>query len=261
MTAKKISPELLAFGAEVKTLRIAAGLNQDKLAAQANVTRGYLGQVERGITRCRRDFTERLDKALKAGTHLQSTWDELIRGTKYPKHFVKFPLVEATAEVLRAYETHIINGLLQSEAYATALLKRPEAVAVRMGRQKKVLTDPCPKLFVVMEEGVLHRCVGSPAIMREQLENLYEASHWDELCLQLIPMDVYVEEARAPFGIATQDDRSEAAYMVHASGGETSTDEAQLGVLSKAFARLQGEALNVRDTRTLIRKVAEQRWT
>ncbi|WP_157431943.1 helix-turn-helix domain-containing protein [Actinomadura hibisca] len=261
MASKKVSPELRAFGTEVKTLRIATGMSQDRLAALVSVTRGYIGQVERGWTRCRRDFAERLDTALKSGTHLQATWDELIRGTKYPKHFVKFPLVEATAGILRAYESHLVYGLFQTEAYATALIKRPEGVVVRMGRQKKVLSAPCPKIFVVMEEGVLCRQVGSPEIMREQLEYLLEISYWDEVCLQIIPAEIYVEEARAPFGIATQDDRSEAAYLVNATGGETTTQEDQLGELSKGFATLQAMALNVTDTRARIRKVLDERWT
>ncbi|WP_067825131.1 helix-turn-helix domain-containing protein [Actinomadura kijaniata] len=261
MAAKKISPELLGFGGEIKTLRTAAGLNQEQLAALVNVTRSYIGQVERGVTRCRRDFAERLDEKLGTGTQLQATWDELIRGTKYPKHFVKFPKVEATAAVLRAYESHIVYGLFQTEAYATALIKRPEGVAVRMGRQQKVMSVPCPQIFVVLEEGVFYRPVGGQEVMHEQLEHLLELSHKDEICLQVIPMDVYVEEARAPFGIATQEDRSEAAYIVNAMGGETTTDENQLAGLSKSFARLQGEALNVRDTRSLMRKVLEERWT
>ncbi|MGI5165033.1 helix-turn-helix domain-containing protein [Spirillospora sp. CA-253888] len=260
VASQKITPELLVFGEEVHRLRTVAGLNQEQLAALVNVTRSYIGQVERGITRCRRDFAERMDAALKSGTHLQDTWDELIRGTKYPKHFVKFPKAEASSTLLRAYETHLVYGLFQTEAYATALIKRPEGVAVRMNRQKRVLSEPRPKIFLVMEEGVLYRQVGTRANMAEQLEFLAEISCRDDTCVQVIPMPVYVEEARASFGLATQEDRSEAAYIVNATGGETTTDERHLSELAQAFARLQAESLNVRDTRALIEKVIEEQW-
>ncbi|WP_425548955.1 helix-turn-helix transcriptional regulator [Actinomadura meridiana] len=66
----KIKPEFLSFGAEVRRLRKAAGLNQQQLADPINVTRSYITQIETGRTRCRRDLALRLDRALKSGTTL-----------------------------------------------------------------------------------------------------------------------------------------------------------------------------------------------
>ncbi|QXJ23982.1 helix-turn-helix domain-containing protein [Actinomadura graeca] len=259
----KNSPELRTFGAEVRRLREAAGLNQTGLAALVHVSRAYISHVERGKTRCRLDFANRLDGALRANGEIIQAWNELleaIKSIRYAAYFVVFPKVELTANLIRVYETHIVNGLFQTEAYATVILKNPDDVASRMSRQKQVMSDPAPKIFVVLEENVLFRQVGSTDVMREQLEFLLELSYVDGIRLQILPT-VYVEEARAAFAIATQADHSEAAYIVSATGGVTSADPADAANLHERFASLQAEALNVRDTRALIRKVIEEKWT
>lgn len=96
--------------------------------------------------------------------------------------------------------------------------------------------------------------------MREQLQYLVELSERTGIRIQVLPT-VYVEEARAAFAIATQTDRSDAAYIVTATEGMTSANPIDLANLNEAFASLQSEALNVRDTRALIRRVIDERWT
>ncbi|WP_149259310.1 helix-turn-helix transcriptional regulator [Actinomadura sp. K4S16] len=259
----KDRPELRTFGAEVRRLREAAGLNQTALAALVHVSRAYVSHVERGKTRCRFDFANRLDGALRANGEIIQAWNELletIKSTKYATYFVNFPKVELTAGLIRVYETHIVNGLFQTEAYAGAILKNPDDTASRMSRQKQVMCSPMPKIFVVLEESVMLRQVGTVEVMREQLDYLLDLSRRDGIRVQILP-PVYVEEARAAFAIATQSDRSEAAYIVNATEGVTSASAEDLASLNETFASLQAEALNVRDSRALIRKVIEERWT
>ncbi|MEU8801196.1 helix-turn-helix transcriptional regulator [Spirillospora sp. NPDC048819] len=259
----KTSPELRTFGAEVRRLREALGIKQVELATLVNVTRAYVSHVELGKTRCRYDFASRLDGALRANGEVIAAWNDLvesIKSAKYAAHFVNFPKAESTANSIRVYETHIVNGLFQTESYAGAILRDSADVTTRMNRQKHVMTEPAPKMFVVLEKSVLHRQVGSVHVMREQLEYLLELSHRGGIHLQVLPT-VYVEEARAAFAIATQADRKGAAYIVTGTGGVTSADPEDLATLDETFASLQAEALSVRDTRALIRRVIEERWT
>ncbi|GGV19908.1 hypothetical protein GCM10010182_47120 [Actinomadura cremea] len=194
----KTALELRTFGAEVRRLREGAGLSQVQVAALVAVSRAYISHVELGETRCRLDFASRLDEALRCNGAVIRAWDELlesIKTIKYADHFVSFPQTESTATLLRVYETHIVNGLFQTEGYAGAILKDPEAITARLDRQNQVMSDPAPKIFVVLEEGVLHRQVGTVEVMREQLDHLLELSHRDNVRLQVLPT-VYVEEAR-----------------------------------------------------------------
>lgn len=257
------SPELRTFGAQIRKFREIAKLTQTELASHVHVSRAYISHVELGKTRCRLDFANRVDVVLHADGKIIEAWNELlqsIKSVKYATYFVNFPKAESTANVLRAYETHVVNGLFQTEAYAKVLLPDPDEFTTRINRQMHVMSDPAPKIFVVLDESILYRQVGTPEVMREQLEHLLKLSELPGIRLQVLPI-VYVKEARAAFAIATQANRSDAAYMVTGAGGLTSADPADLANLNERFASLQAEALNVRDTRALIRKVIDERWT
>ncbi|WP_395109866.1 helix-turn-helix domain-containing protein [Actinomadura sp. SCN-SB] len=259
----KIKPEFLSFGAEVKRLRAAAGLRQQDLASLVNVTRSYITQVESGRTRCRRDFALRLDRALKSGTAIAEAWDDLLESIKterYPTFFVNFTKVEQSAIVFRAYDERLVHGLLQTEAYARVLLKNEDKVKSRMRRQEILDRDPGPLVSIILDETVLYREVGGPQVMREQLEHLIELSRTEKVQLQIAPIQ-YVRNVHGSFAIATRSDHRQVAYAVMAWGGETTTNEDDIAAVNGTFLVLQSEALNVRDTRSLIRKVIEEKWT
>ena len=151
---QKIKPEFQSFGAEVRRLRKAAGLNQQRLADLVHVTRSYITQIEAGRTRCRRETALRLDRALKSGTTLAEAWDELlesIKSDKYPEFFANFPKAEQSAIMLRAFEERIVYGLFQKEAYARALLGDEDAVENRIRRQEILSQNPGPVSSGVME--------------------------------------------------------------------------------------------------------------
>ncbi|WP_165978112.1 helix-turn-helix domain-containing protein [Actinomadura darangshiensis] len=258
----RIDPDLAGFGTVVKRCREAAGIKQGELAELANVARSYISHVECGRTKCRRDFAERLDNTLNTRGEIVQAWDDLlekIKQVRYPTHFVAFPKAEASADQLRVYENYLVYGLFQTEAYARVLLVDDDAVATRMKRQSLLSRTPRPMISVVMEESVLYRQVGSKEVMREQLEHLIELSLREGIFLQ-IARTAYYRGVRASFTIATQSDRSEIAYVVKATGGETTRDPSELAKISEAMHTLNAQSLNTEDSRALIRKVIEERW-
>lgn len=259
----KIDPELLGFGAEVRRFREAADLNQEELAKRVNVARSYISHVECGRTKCRRDFAVRLDEVLDSGDVVVEAWDvllEKIKLVRYPTHFVSFPKVEATADQLRVYESYLVYGLFQTEAYARVLLVDDDAVATRMRRQELLYRKTRPLISLVMEETILYRQVGSREVMRGQLEALIELSMQERVFLQ-IAKTAYYRGVRASFTVATQADRSEVAYIVKANGGETCRDPCEIAKLSEVMQTLNAQALNTAGSRALLREVIEQRWT
>lgn len=91
--------------------------------------------------------------------------------------------LKTDAASLHAYESMAIPGLLQTHAYAHAvigetipLLTVEEAgtrLKVRLRRQHRIYDPACPlRLWVVLDESALRRAVGSPDVMREQLKHL-----------------------------------------------------------------------------------------
>lgn len=259
----QIDPELVGFAQEIKRRREAAGINQAELARLVSVARSYVSHVERGRTKCRRDFAMRVDKALNANGEIVQSWDELIerlKTIKYPAFFVDFPKAETSCVMLRGYESSTVYGLFQTDAYTRFLLPNEEDFKNRMRRQEVLNRVPPPIISVVMHENVLYSEVDCLKTMKGQLEYLIELSHRDRINIQIAPT-AYYRGVWTPFVIATLPDRREVVYTEKAYGGETSTKPQEVGIACEAFVTLQAEALSVKDTRALIRRVIDERWT
>ncbi|GAA4242169.1 helix-turn-helix transcriptional regulator [Actinomadura meridiana] len=258
-----VDPELVGFAREFRRRREAAGLNQTELAEQVNVARSYISHVERARTKCRRDFTIRVDKALNANGELVKAWDELVeilRTIKYPTYFAHFPKAEFQADMLRGYEIRLVYGLFQTEAYARFLLPNEEDFQSRIRRQEILKRNPPPLISVVMNESVLYREIDCPKTMKEQLEYLIELSEREGINIQIAPL-AYYRGVRTSFTIATLPDMSMVVVTDKAYGGETSTKPEDLKKTTEAFVTLQAEALSAKESRALIRKVIDERWT
>jgi transcriptional regulator with XRE-family HTH domain len=105
--------------------------------------------------------------------------------------------LEAEAAWISDYGLGAIPGLLQAPEYARALVRAtlpelpPEAVEQRVQgritRQQLLFGQNPPRFEAVVDESVLHRVVGSPAVMGAQLERLLELSEVPSVTLRLFP--------------------------------------------------------------------------
>ena len=107
--------------------------------------------------------------------------------------------LEAAATSISDYGLGFIPGLLQTADYGRAIVRAavprwvPEVVEQRvvgrMARQQHLFSDDPPRFEAVVDESVLHRVVGSPAIMQAQLERLLELSDLPHVTLRVIPYE------------------------------------------------------------------------
>jgi hypothetical protein len=102
--------------------------------------------------------------------------------------------VEEHATELLVYETRLVHGLLQTPAYAETILS-PEKVGQRLARQQVFERGTPPFFEALLDECVLHRKVGSPEIMVDQLTHLVEMASSD-LIIRIVPFDA--DLARLP---------------------------------------------------------------
>jgi transcriptional regulator with XRE-family HTH domain len=85
---------------------------------------------------------------------------------------------ESSAAVIETFHTLLVPGLLQTADYARAVMAGNGAedadarVALRLGRQVILRQPAGPSLHCLIDEAALHRQVGGPAVMREQLLRL-----------------------------------------------------------------------------------------
>jgi transcriptional regulator with XRE-family HTH domain len=106
---------------------------------------------------------------------------------------------EADADVLRQFHPTIVPGLLQTEAYMRAVLpalalsplsesQLGGLVEVRLNRQRTVVyTDDPPEFTVVIDEGALHRRVGSVEVMRAQLTYIADVQRHGRATVAVLP--------------------------------------------------------------------------
>src|SRR5258708_39163260 len=96
--------------------------------------------------------------------------------------------------------------------------------------------------------------------MRLQLEHLLAASELPNAIIQVVRGSKYFFGLEAPFEIATGDAIPGTLVMVASVEDQNSQDKAILREATKLFRQIQSRALNVEDSRTLIRE-ALQRWS
>jgi transcriptional regulator with XRE-family HTH domain len=112
----------------------------------------------------------------------------------YSKQFLTFLGLESSAIRLRQFQSLAVPGILQTRDYARVLVSQGLAdeeriqtgVAVRLQRQK-LLEPGGPDSYFILDESVLRRRVGSPEIMREQLNRLKELAALPNVTIQVVP--------------------------------------------------------------------------
>lgn len=117
--------------------------------------------------------------------------------------------LERDAHLVRTYETQFVPGLLQTEDYARAVVQsghrlappqeNAKRVALRLERQRRMTEPGAPVLWALVDEGVLHRPVGGPAVMRAQLRHLLDMLRRPGVRLQIAS---YTASAAATPGTA-----------------------------------------------------------
>ncbi|MFF3493374.1 helix-turn-helix domain-containing protein [Streptomyces sp. NPDC002795] len=127
-----------------------------------------------------------------------------------PNWFTAYVSLETDAKTLRTYEPQYVTGLLQTPDYARAVLRGglpngseedlERRVELRLRRQGLLDKEDAPTLWVVMEEAVLHKEVGSADVMQEQIERLLDLSELPHISLDIVPFSAGAHVgACAPF--------------------------------------------------------------
>jgi transcriptional regulator with XRE-family HTH domain len=116
-----------------------------------------------------------------------------------PAWFEDYVGLEDGAKSLFTYQNQLVHGLMQTEAYAAAVIRaaQPAAADDEIERQlaaratrQALLTAPSPlQMWAVLDEAVLHRRVGGTEAMRAQLTRLAEIAALPNVTLQVLTFD------------------------------------------------------------------------
>ena len=261
---------LALFADELRAAREMAGLSRDELASQLNYSASLVAMVE-GLHRVpQADFAARCDVVLGTpGTFARL--QKRLRVLPFPASFRPFAAHEEAATSLRSFEHSYAPGLLQTAEYARAVLSIranaspddvEDTVAARLARQAILDRDHPPMLWAVIDEAVLHREVGGPKVMHEQLLHLAAMSARPNIALQVIPYSAGAHVGlEGAFVIADFDDAPPVAFLATAGEGQTIEEPSMVSTIAFSFDTLRTESLPRKASRDLIIKMAEERWT
>ncbi|MFI6204849.1 Scr1 family TA system antitoxin-like transcriptional regulator [Streptomyces sp. NPDC051041] len=134
------------YGYELRRYREAAGLTQKQLGAVINYTGSLVGQIETARKLPTPEFSERADVALETGGLLPRLVTLVLR-SQLPAWFQQVAELEARARAIHIFQPRLVHGLLQTEAYARAVLSAVDdndlgnRTAARIARQRILIRD------------------------------------------------------------------------------------------------------------------------
>jgi len=199
----------ILLGTQLRRLRTEKGISREDAgysirASHAKISRLELGQVSfkqrdvadlltlYGVT----DPEEREPLlALARQANAPGWWHKY--GDLLPGWFEVYIGLEGAASAIRTYENQFVPGLLQTPAYAKAVIRLgnekagdgelDRRVALRTTRQKRLQSGLT--LWAVIDEAVVRRALGGPEAMREQISHLLDATAERNITVQVMPFE------------------------------------------------------------------------
>src|SRR3954471_22353840 len=118
--------------------------------------------------------------------------------------------------------------------------------------------DEPPVIVALIDESVLHRNVGGPAVMKDQLDHLVKMATHDHVTVQVITLSSPIgAQYTGPFILVAHDGEPEIAYTDDAISGDIVGNSDDVSKLRRAFELLRKHALSEPESIRLIRGVAE----
>ncbi|MGH3852498.1 MAG: helix-turn-helix domain-containing protein [Pseudonocardiaceae bacterium] len=263
------------IGVELANFRKRAGKRAIDAAKAINCSAGKIGHMESGrnqqqpaeVTDLLKFYgadladIERL-ASLSGGADQQTWWAPWT--DVVPDWLRTFVGLEGLARTASDYATFVVPALLQTSGYSLGLTAgggrvRPDhterVVGLRMDRQRRLGSQSDPlRLVALIEEAVLDRPIGGPAVMRRQLEHLIVMSERDNVEIQVLPTSVGSHDGGV--GAFTLLDFAQAqsiAYVEIVNGAIYIQDHDEVAGYTRIVAKLRELALSSADTVAAIR--------
>ncbi|ODU06299.1 MAG: hypothetical protein ABS81_05070 [Pseudonocardia sp. SCN 72-86] len=201
MTAKAVAVSSPVVGRRrlavaLRRHRLAAGHTIDDVAQHLDCSPAKVSRIETGAVKVSSVDLRAILDLYQVGDAERDSMLALVRQARQRGWWTEFTDVvppgsatfyglEDGASVIRQHTTSLVPGLLQTRDYARALIKSGAPVdpglaerrlALRMRRQQLLTRPDRPRLDVVLDEAVLHRQIGGPAVLAAQLEHLIYAT-------------------------------------------------------------------------------------
>jgi transcriptional regulator with XRE-family HTH domain len=257
------------FAHQVRGWRLKQGWTQVDLAGKLGYSNALVSQVEQQQKAPSADFAAKCDEAFDTPDTF-ADMQELVAREAWPSYFAPVIDAETRATQIHQWELRVVPGLLQTEDYARCVIKGGQPrispdelerkVASRMERQAIFTRESgCPMLWAVIHEGVLRHVVGSPEIMRSQLDRLVEAADSPDVILQVLPYTARDHPGTdGPISLFDFAGAPSSGYTECNGGGMIVEQSEQVAELVTSMSLIRAAALSPRESRNYMTKMRDE---
>lgn len=255
------------YGDWLKARRVAAGLTQQQLAEAAVMTRTHIAHIEAGRRIPSLEDARRLDKALNTGDVLTSFLPD--KNVAVADYFEDARQLEQQATQLREFGLSYVPGILQTEAYARAVLstafpprsdEESDRLVVTRTERSKILADPLsPVVWALLDEAVLRRPVGGPEVMAEQITHIVGLTESKRVRVNILPFGLGGHPLMTgQLTLMWFEDQPPAAYSEGVSVGKVHDSPTVVQWLVNMYDLALGDALPLKESLALMRAIAKE---
>ena len=188
----------------------------------------------------------------------------------YSAAFGAFTDVLHEADDVYWFEHSLVPGVFQTEQYARAITEiQPEAtedvvnerVAARLAGQAVLdRLSPPLRVWAILDEVALRRCVGDAVVMHEQLLHLIKVSRRKHVQIQVVPGMTGHVGLLGAFVVAEQRGHPSIVHLEDNADGRVTDEPAPVEQVTLRFRSLQTRALPVDASRDTIARVDDELW-
>lgn len=204
------SPARRRLGQELRKLREASGLTLEEVALEFGCHLTKINRIELARRACTAEDLRKLVEIYDVAENRRPDLERLMREgrsrekpwwTDYAdvlsSAYTELITNEAAASIAKVYQPNTVPGLLQTDAYARAVIsiglndyggdQITSLTEVRAHRQRLLTQEEPLEYFAVVTEGALRAVVGGPNVMHDQLKHLTQAVALPNVKLHVIP--------------------------------------------------------------------------
>jgi transcriptional regulator with XRE-family HTH domain len=255
------------YGSELRRLRDAAGLSQERLGEKLFCSGAYIGQLEAAVRKPQLDMAKRLDEALGTDGYFERLCP-MVTKSRHAEYFAEVAELESLAESICEFAPALVPGLLQVDGYARAVTRAAmpsvsddeieERVRARLDRAKLLDVPTRPLFWCILHESLLRMAIGGPSVMSEQLLHIVDCVLSRRVHVQVLP---HAAGANGYFGesvfLMTFADAPPLAYAEGLHTGHLLEDPRLVAAYQRSYDFSRAVALSPEASLALIRSAAE----
>jgi transcriptional regulator with XRE-family HTH domain len=273
---------------ELRTARLDSDLTQEQVARAMEWSMSKINRIEKaksgisandlkvllpflGIKDKKR--TEELIELARAAR--ESPWWSRYKDVA-PEKLLELIDYESAASAVSQFEPMFVPGILQTEEFARAILqvfydeksaanRLAAMVDLRTKRRGLLTRENAPHFSFVLDESIIHRVVGSPAIMSRQFQHLASVAELPNVTIQVVPFTAGPHPGmKGPFAVVQFADTPEEnpdeniVFLEGPHGDIISDDPKETENYLEAFNRITAASLSSSDSVERLLQAADE---